>query len=211
MAKQRKRKSKKGFLRKFPKLCLMLLGFGLLCYAALIGWVYYQEVNVEKPMDFDSIIVLGAQVKPDGTPSVQLRWRMDAARKVYDQQPCHMVVTGGRAGTEPETEGDVMRRLFVEEGVDPSLVISESKSMDTKENLHNAMQILRELGLSRPVVVTSDYHLPRAMQIMRDMGMEPQGMGSPCKKGIFFWMKNHGREALAWVKYWAIKYLKLPL
>ena len=204
-------KIKKSFFRKFRNFCLILAGVGLLCYAALIGWVYLQEVSVEQPSDFDSIIVLGAQVKPDGTPSVQLRWRMDTARKVYDMNPCYIVATGGKAGNEPEPEGDVMRRLFVAEGVDPALCISEPRSTDTKENLRNAMEILTQLGCSRPVVVTSDYHLPRAMQIMRVMGMEPQGMGSPCKKGIFFWLKNHGREALAWVKYWGIKYLKLPL
>lgn len=207
----KKPKINKGFFRKFRNIILILAGLGLLCYAALIGWVYLQEVSVEQPSDFDSIIVLGAQVKPDGTPSVQLRWRMDTARKVYDTQPCYIICTGGKAGNEPEPEGDVMRRLFVAEGVDPALCISEARSTDTKENLRNAMEILTELGCSRPVVVTSDYHLPRAMQIMRDMGMEPQGMGSPCKRGIFFWLKNHGREALAWVKYWGIKYLKLPL
>ena len=104
-----------------------------------------------------------------------------------------------------------MRRLFIEEGVDPALVISDPASMDTKENLRNAKVILDGLGCKKPVVVTSDYHLPRAIRIMKDMGIEAQGVGSPCKKGIFFWLKNHGREALAWVKYWGIKYLKLPL
>jgi len=46
---------------------------------------------------------------------------------------------------------------------------------------------------------------------MRDMGLEPQGAGSLCKPGINFWLKNHLREALAWVKYWIVKYLGLPL
>lgn len=202
-------KGKKGKI--LLKLFLWLMLAGILCYAGLIGWVYLQEVSVEKPGDYDSIIVLGAQVKPDGTPSVQLRWRMDTARKVYDEKPCYMVVTGGKAGAEPEPEGDVMRRLFIEEGVDPALVISDPASMDTKENLRNAKAILDGLGCKKPVVVTSDYHLPRAIRIMKDMGIEAQGVGSPCKKGIFFWLKNHGREALAWVKYWGIKYLKLPL
>lgn len=193
------------------KIFLWLAALGLSAYALLIGWVYYQEVNVQIPSDYDSIIVLGAQVLPDGTPSVQLRWRMDTARKAYDQNPCYMVVTGGMAGKEPEPEGDVMRRLFIAEGVDPSHVISDPVSADTKENLRNALKILEKLGCRKPVIVTSDYHLPRALQIMRDNGMEAQGLGSPCKPGLRFWLKNHGREALAWVKYWAIKYLKLPL
>jgi hypothetical protein len=47
------------------------------------------------------------------------------------------------------------------------------------------------------------------MAIARDLGFEAEGLGSPCKKE--YWLKNHTREALAWIKYWGKKYLKLPL
>jgi hypothetical protein len=36
-------------------------------------------------------------------------------------------------------------------------------------------------------------------------------LGSPTKLGLRFWVKNHGREGLAWIKYWMQKYLHLPL
>ena len=142
---------------------------------------------------------------------MQLRWRMDAARQVYDAHPCYMVVTGGKAGKEPEAEGDVMRRLFIEEGVPEKRVISDPLSADTRQNLQNAWAILQERGCSRPVVVTSDYHLPRALRLMRDMGMDAQGVGSPCRPGARYFLKNHLREVLAWGKYWAVRYLGLKL
>ena len=104
---------------------------GVVCYAALIGLVYYWEVNVPEPTDYDSIIVLGAQVLPSGEPSVQLRWRLDKAKEYYEKHPCYMVVTGGQ--------------------------------------------------------------------------------GSPCRPEWNYWLKNHMREALAWVKYWGVKYLGLKL
>ena len=146
--------------KKVWKILVGLLALGVLCYAGMVGWIYVQEVSVPQPKDYDSIIVLGAQVLPSGEPSVQLRWRMDAARQVYDAHPCYMVVTGGKAGKEPEAEGDVMHRLFIEEGVPENMVISDPLSADTRQNLQNAWAILQELGCSRPVVVTSDYHLP---------------------------------------------------
>ena len=74
---------------------------GVVCYAALIGLVYYWEVNVPEATDYDSIIVLGAQVLPSGEPSVQLRWRLDKAKEYYELNPCYMVVTGGQGGKEP--------------------------------------------------------------------------------------------------------------
>ncbi len=197
--------------RKGLRMLLWLVGIALAAYAALVAWVYVQEISVPDPEGYDSIIVLGAQVKPDGQPSVQLRWRLDRAREVYDESPCYIVVTGGQGSNEPAPEGDVMRQVLISEGVPEAHVISDPLSVNTQQNLDNAWGVLKELGCKRPVVVTSDYHLPRAMQMMRDMGLEPQGAGSLCKPGIHFWLKNHLREALAWGKYWCVKYLGLPL
>ena len=188
-----------------------LFCIGIVLYGALIGWVYLRETSVPSPEGYDSIIVLGAQVQKSGEPSVQLRWRLDRAKEVYWAKPCYIVVTGGQGENEPAPEGDVMRALLVDEGLDEAHVIGETKSMDTQENLRYAWEILQGLGCKAPVVVTSDYHLPRAMAIMEDVGMEPRGVGSLCKPGLKFWLKNHMREALAWVKYWGIKYLGLPL
>jgi uncharacterized SAM-binding protein YcdF (DUF218 family) len=197
--------------RKGLRIMLWLVLVGLAAYAGLVAWVYVQEISVAEPVGYDSIIVLGAQVKPDGEPSVQLRWRLDRAREVYDASPCYIVVTGGQGSNEPAPEGDVMRAVLVSEGVPEKHVFSDPLSVNTQQNLDNAWEILSRLGCQKPVVVTSDYHLPRAMQMMRDMGLEPQGAGSLCRPGIRFWLKNHLREALAWGKYWCVKYLGLPL
>lgn len=206
-----KKTASAGWRRKGLRIMLWLILLALLAYAGLVIWVYVQEISVPEPSDYDSIIVLGAQVQPSGEPSVQLRWRLDRAREVYDQSPCHIVVTGGQGADEPAPEGDVMRAVLIGEGVPEEHVISDPESVNTRQNLENAWEILTELGCQKPVVVTSDYHLPRAMQMMRDMGMDPQGAGSLCKPGIRFWLKNHLREALAWGKYWCVKYLGLPL
>ena len=204
-------KAKKKPSRKGLRIMLWLIAAAVAAYAGLVAWVYLQEISVPEPADYDSIIVLGAQVKPDGEPSVQLRWRLDRAREVYDASPCYIVVTGGQGRNEPAPEGDVMRSVLIDEGVPQEHVFSDPLSLNTEQNLANAWEILSGLGCRKPVVVTSDYHLPRAMQMMRDMGLEPQGAGSLCKPGIHFWLKNHLREALAWGKYWCVKYLGLPL
>ena len=190
---------------------LWLAAAGAVCYAALIGLVYYWEVNVSEPTDYDSIIVLGAQVLPSGEPSVQLRWRLDKAKEYYEKNPCYMVVTGGQGGQEPAPEGDVMREILISEGLSEEHVISDPYSADTKENSRNAWEILSQKGCEKPLIVTSDYHLPRALAIARDAGLQAQGAGSLCRPEWNYWLKNHMREALAWVKYWGIKYLGLKL
>ena len=77
-------------------------------------------------------------------------------------------------------------------------VIAETTSMNTLQNLQNAIALL-PASAQRVTIVTSDYHLPRALQIARDLGVEADGIGSPCKPE--YWMKNHAREVLAWGKY----------
>lgn len=65
------------------RLLLILLIVGVLCYGALIAMVCWKETHVPASNDYDVIVVLGAQVKPDGTPSVQLQWRLDAAYQAW--------------------------------------------------------------------------------------------------------------------------------
>lgn len=189
------------------RIILWLAAAGIACYAGLVGLVYYWEVTMPEPADYDCIIVLGAQVKDTGEPSVQLRWRLDKAKEYYAKKPCPIVVCGGQGADEPAPEGDVMRGLLIAEGLDENLVLSDPDSKNTRQNLANARKLLEPLGCRKPLVVTSDYHLKRAMALARDLGMDPEGAGSPCRSEVPYWLKNHLREALSWMKYWAEKAL----
>ena len=207
-------KKKRTVRERVLRVLLILLALGVLGYGALVGYTYYREVTVPVPTaeDYDSLIVLGAQVKPDGEPSVQLRWRLDKAVEMYHLRPCPVVCCGAQGKNEPAPEGQVMRELLLADGVAKEHALAETLSDDTQANIENAKAMLDALGCTRPLIVTSDYHLPRALEIARDAGIDnPMGVGSLCRNELGFWLKNHGREALAWVKYWGIKYLKLPL
>ena len=193
--------------RLWLKIPALLLALGLLLYAGLVGLVYVWEVTMPEPSEYDSIIVLGAQVLPTGEPSVQLQWRLDKAFEYYQAKPCPVVTCGNMAGTEPRPEGEVMAEVLIAAGADPTLVFSECLSTSTKENIANAWAILQSKGCQKPLIVTSDYHLKRALAIAQDQGIVCEGAGSPCRTEINFWLKNHCREALAWVKYWGLKLL----
>ena len=157
---------------------------------------------------YDAIIVLGAQVKPDGRLSVQLAWRMDAAVKAYERHAVPVAVCGARGADEPCTEAEAMRDYLIAHGVPPERILPDPDSFNTEQNLANAKRLLSGLpGIRRVLIVTSDYHLPRSMAIARDLGYEAEGLGSPCKPR--YWLKNHAREALAWGKYLIRKYLHI--
>ena len=200
-----------GLIRRILKLLVVLFAIGVVCYAALIGYVLYREKNVPAPSDYDSIIVLGAQVQPNGDPSVQLDWRLDKAVEMYLVSPCPVIVCGAQGADEPRPEAEVMRDLLIADGIPEQDVYVDPTSMDTYENIRNAKAIIEDLGLSKPLIITSDYHLPRAMAIAEMEGFAPQGAASPTRQELNYWLKNHGREALAWVKFFLIRYVGLTL
>ncbi len=195
-------------------LILTLLALGVLSFGGLVLYVYGAEQQV--PMraaetePFGAIIVLGAQVRADGTPSVQLQWRLDAAEEAWKIRPVPMIVCGAQGADEPAPEAIVMKQVLAEKGIPEDSIWTDPDSFNTRQNLENARKILEETQNDLPVlIVSSQYHVPRAMALARDVGLKATGLGSPCKAE--YWVKNHFREALSWVKYWGIKYLHLPL
>ena len=179
---------------------IALVLLGLACVVGLMGFVYYKETHLPSIGDSDAIIVLGAQVKEDGTPSVALERRLTAALESYWQDRQLIIVCGAQGGNEPRAEGDVMRDWLLARGVPDEDVIAETESFNTRENLTHAKAIMEERGLREALVVTSDYHVARALELCRQVGIPATGKGSPSKPEYF--IKNHFREGLSWIKFW---------
>ena len=196
------------------RMLVRLIALAAAVYAGIVGYVCIREGSVEKTTppkeNYDAIIVLGAQVKPDGSPSVQLSWRLDAAAEAYQQKKVPVVVCGGQGNDEPMTEAEAMKHYLIQKGIAEQMILMDPDSFNTNQNLKNAAKLLENFtAVKKVLVVTSDYHVPRSLAIARDLGFDACGMGSPCKPE--YWVKNHAREALAWCKYWAKKYLGLKL
>ncbi len=204
----------KGKKHTIRKLIIGLIVLLVVLYAGVVAMVCIREGSVLKTVpaadEYDAIVVLGAQVKPDGSPSIQLSWRLDAAWEAWEQKHVPVVVCGAQGKDEPMPEAEAMSLYLENKGVPAADILKDPDSFNTNQNLQNAAKLLQDLpGIQRVMIVTSDYHVPRAMALARDLGFDACGMGSPCKQE--YWIKNHAREALAWCKYWARKYLHLPL
>ena len=202
---------------RFPLPVRLIIGLAcavLILNAGLMAYVVIREKGVASTVpaadSYDAIIVLGAQVKPDGSPSVQLSWRLDAAAEAWRQKKVPVVVCGAQGKDEPMPEADAMKQYLMDKGVAEEDILTDPESFNTRQNLENAGKLLKgRSGVQRVLIVTSDYHVPRSMALARDQGYDAVGLGSPCKPE--YWLKNHAREALAWLKYWGVKYLHLPL
>ncbi len=188
-------------------LILILALIGMLLFGAALGALSWAEVN-PPPVRADSgaVIVLGCQVYSTGNLSPQLELRLRAALDTYRAHPRLIIACGGQGEGEPAPEGQVMRDWLVAQGIPEADVIAECESMNTRQNLEYAKRFLPE-DMKRVTVITSDYHLPRALALARDADLDADGIGSPCRPEIGFWIKNHTREVLAWGKYLALKIL----
>ncbi len=178
----------------------LLIAAGALCLGALIGFVYFKETHLPAEQESDVIIVLGAQVKADGTLSVALERRLTVALNAYRESPRLIITCGAQGENEPRAEGDVMRDALIGWGVQPRDVVAETASYNTRENLEHAEAIMRQRGLSRALIVTSDYHVARALALCGQVGIEATGRGSPSKPEYF--LKNHIKEGLSWIKFY---------
>ena len=184
---------------KVVKLVLCLILFGFMCWTALVAVVAYKEYTIPAPTgDTQAIIVLGAQVKADGSLSLQLQWRREEALRQYQQHPQLIVVCGAQGSNEPAPEAHVMRDWLLAHGVPSDQILMDDASFNTRQNLENARKVLPN-DVESVLIVTSKYHLPRSMALASDIGFDAEGVGSPIK--LIYWPKNHYREALAWVKY----------
>ncbi len=199
-------------IRLIIKTGLIVFFIGLLAFIVLLISLISKTITYKEPILVpDAIIVLGAQVKADGSLSVQLTDRLEAAYKAHQTYPKAIIITcGGQGPDEPIAEALAMKNWMVNKGVLESSIFTDTTSVNTRLNLKNALTILQSVNPSfnHVYIVTSDYHLPRALALSEDLGLTAQGIPAPTLPS--YWIKNYIRETLAWGKYYTQKYFNWP-
>ncbi|MEM8822926.1 MAG: YdcF family protein [Pseudomonadota bacterium] len=140
-------------------------------------------------------IVLGAAVRPDGTPSPTLRLRVDHAVSLSLRGHVDLLIFTGAAGRHGPPEALVARDLALAAGVPQSSIRTETESRSTVENLVNARALLPDGG--KPLIVSSRWHLPRAMLAARLLGLRAMGSGPKGKAPLPVTARAILRETVA--------------
>lgn len=111
------------------------------------------------------IVVLGFQLKPDGSMKDELIERLKVAFESAEKYPnAYIVCTGGGTASENKsaTEAGKMAEWLIENGIDESRIIVEDQSRTTAQNALYTYEILSEQypQISQLAIVSSDYHIP---------------------------------------------------
>ncbi len=128
-----------------------------------------------------AIIILGAAVRPDGTPSRALRERVQAARAWGERQspPALYIPTGG-IGRHGPAESEVMARLLRDAGIPDTRITQDPTATDTLESVLACIRLLRAMNHQGEVrIATHRYHLPRSLTLFRLAGVKARAVPPP--------------------------------
>lgn len=123
----------------------------------------------------DAIVVLGALVYPDGTPSPILQDRLDNAIGLYKAGAAPKLIMSGDHGTTDYDEVRGMKQYAIDKGVPADDVFCDHAGFSTYETMYRAKHVF---GADRIIVSTQTYHLYRALYDALGMGLDATGVAS---------------------------------
>ena len=123
--------------------------------------------------DVDYILVLGAGLRSDGSPSDMLSDRLRVGISLMNKGFCDKLLLSGDNSGEHYNEVGAMRDFSIANGIDECKIITDGKGFSTYESIVNA---LKDFGAKKIVIITQEYHLYRALYIAEKLGIEAYGV-----------------------------------
>lgn len=204
----------KKFRRIFFVVAIVLLALGVLGAIVVLcinGYVVNstkQQILTEEEaaalQDVDCIVVLGCQVKSDGTPSHMLEDRLKRGVALYQAGAAPKLLMSGDHGTKGYDEVDAMKRYAFHAGIASEDIFMDHAGFSTYETVYRAKEIF---GAKKVLIVTQTYHLYRALHIANALGLEAYGVAAEYRTYSGQTMRDI-REILARVKDFAMGIFK---
>ncbi len=152
--------------------------------------------------DKDFIIILGCQIKKDGSLTKLLKGRVDRAIEFRNMQKektgkdLIFVPSGGQGKDEVMPEAQAMKNYLMANGIDEKNIIIEDKSKNTNENIKFSNEIIKnKMKDAKVAFSTTNYHVYRAGAIANEQNIEMEGIGA--KTRSYFWVNAFIREFIA--------------
>ena len=200
--KKNEKKKKKMFIRVlfwliFAAVILTLTIVGINLYIVIKE--KSRIISLEEAAEFqaDCIVVLGAGIRDDGSPTWMLEDRIKIGDKLYQNHAADKIIMSGDHGRENHDEVNTMKSYAMGEGIPSEDIFMDHAGFETYDSLYRARDIF---GAKKVIIVTQEYHLYRALYIADQLGLDARGVTSDLRfysKKMAYWKF---REYLARVK-----------
>lgn len=146
--------------------------------------------------DVDCILVLGAGVRADGTPSKMLKDRLDKTIELYDSGVSETIIVSGDHRTKDYDEVNTMKNYLIDAGIPSECIFMDHGGLSTYDSMYRAKNIF---SVKKAIIVTQKYHMYRAIYVAKSFGIDAYGVSA---KEISYsgQTKRSIRELLARIK-----------
>jgi vancomycin permeability regulator SanA len=124
---------------------------------------------------FDCVLVLGAQVFEDGTPSHMLEDRVLGGIALYKLKTAPVLLMSGDHGQMNYDEVTAMKAYAIAQGVPSANIFKDHAGFSTYESVYRTKEVF---GAKKVLIVTQRYHLFRALYIAKALGLDAYGVAS---------------------------------
>ena len=149
------------------------------------------------PEKVDAIIVLGAGVREDGTPSDILTDRLSTALDVLNLGVEGKLLLSGDHGREGYNEVGTMKDYILKNSdIKEKDIFLDHAGFSTYDSIYRAKDIFK---VESAIIVTNEYHLPRALYLSEKLGIDAYGYTSD-KREYYYMDAYKKREKIAQLK-----------
>ena len=135
--------------------------------------------DVSSVSDADCILVLGAGIRTDGSPSPMLQDRLNTGIALYQNGAAPKLLMSGDHGREDYNEVQKMKDITLEQGVPSEDVFMDHAGFSTYDSLYRARDVFQA---RKVIIVTQKYHLYRALYIARSLGLDTWGVSADTRR-----------------------------
>ena len=138
-----------------------------------------------------AIIIFGAGLRPDGTPSPTLSRRVDAALAFGRRWPDALYLPTGGVGRFGPSEAQAMAARMKQAGIRGSCILLEETATDTFDSVLACRALLQQRDHRGAIyAATSAYHLPRCLALLWLAGVTAKPVPPPDFAAASGWRKR---------------------
>ena len=137
-----------------------VMGINIYVMAVTASRIKSIEQMIDMDVNADCIIVLGAAVRPDGTPSKMLEDRLDKTVELYQSGVTEKIIVSGDHREADYDEVNIMKAFLIDKGIPSECIFMDHAGLSTYDTMYRAANIF---GVKSAIVVTQRYHMFRAL------------------------------------------------